>query len=80
MDEHQDHAIEAEALFTLLESPHQLTIDELCLELGVSLGFAARESVEVALRELARVGLVHRRGTLAWPSRAALAFHELTCD
>jgi hypothetical protein len=81
--EREDLAIEAEVLFALLESPHQLAVEELCSVLGSGSDFAARDSVEVALRDLARVGLVHRRETLAWPGRApriSCAHHRLAGD
>jgi hypothetical protein len=58
--------------------PIQVTVDELVRELvGEGAGFAARDSVERAVRDLAAAGLLHRSDELLMPTRAALRLSEL---
>jgi hypothetical protein len=79
----EDAKIEAAVLRQLLAlHPVQLTLDELVRELGGEEedGFALRDAVERAVRELGAAGLVHRSGEVVLPSRAALRFEELLED
>lgn len=58
--------------------PAALTAEELRLEVaGEGPDFAERDEFERALRDLAAAGLVHRRGDLVLPSRAAQRFDQL---
>lgn len=62
----------------LLLHPAQVTVEELITDVAADPEeFAERDSVERAVRDLARAGLVHRNGEFAIPSRAALRFSEL---
>jgi predicted transcriptional regulator len=62
----------------LLLHPAQVTVEELITDVAADPEeFAERDSVERAVRDLARAGLVHRNGEFAIPSRAALHFSEL---
>lgn len=59
--------------------PETLTVDELVREM---IGFSSSESsdrdaVERAGRDLAAVGLLHQEGSRVFPTRAAVAFHDL---
>jgi hypothetical protein len=74
-----DAAIEATVLRQLLAlHPVQLTLDELVREIaGEPQGFASRDAIERAVRDLAAAGLAHRSGPLVLPSRAALRFDDL---
>lgn len=79
----EDAKIEAAVLRQLLAlHPVQLTLDELVRELGgeEEAGFALKDAVERAVRELGAAGLVHRSGEVVLPSRAALRFEELLED
>lgn len=79
----EDAKIEAAVLRQLLAlHPVQLTLDELVRELGGEEedGFALRDAVERAVRELGAAGLIHRSGEVVLPSRAALRFEELLED
>ncbi len=79
----EDAKIEAAVLRQLLAlHPVQLTLDELVRELGgeEEAGFALKDAVERAVRELSAAGLVHRSGEVVLPSRAALRFEELLED
>ena len=76
----EDAKIEAAVLRQLLAlHPVQLTLDELVREVGGEevAGFALRDAVERAVRELVVAGLVHRSCEVILPSRAALRFEEL---
>jgi hypothetical protein len=58
--------------------PTQLTLTELVREIGGNRGgFAERDAIERAVRELAAVGLLHRGDEFVTPTRAALRFSEL---
>jgi hypothetical protein len=76
----EDKAAEAAALQQLLAlHPIQLSLEELLRELGEE-GFARRDAVERAVRDLEAAGLLHRNGKLLTPSRAALRFEQLLCE
>lgn len=58
--------------------PVLLTVAELIRELaGEDPGFAERDAIERAVRDLTGVGLLHGQGELVLPTRAALHFSEL---
>jgi len=62
----------------LLLHPTQVTLEELITDIAADPDeFAERDSIERAVRDLARAGLLHRNGEFAIPSRAALRFSEL---
>jgi hypothetical protein len=75
----EDAATESAVLQLVLEfHPAQVTVAELVREVGgESPGFAVRDAVERAVRDLAAVGLLHRRDDLVLPTRAALRFDQL---
>jgi len=76
----EDAVIESAVLQRLLDlHPTQLTLAELVRDVGgESAGFAERDAVERAVRELSGAGLVHRGGEpFVVPTRAALRFSEL---
>lgn len=58
--------------------PHALTLDELVRELTAgAIGFAERDRIERAVRDLGAGGLLHRDGDRVLPTRAAILFYEL---
>lgn len=75
----EDAATEAAILQQVLAlHPAQVTIAELVREVaGESTGFAERDAVERAVRDLAGVGLLHSHDAFVAPTRAALRFSEL---
>ncbi|HET7418060.1 MAG TPA: hypothetical protein VFJ61_10590 [Solirubrobacterales bacterium] len=74
----EDETVEAAVLRQLLDlHPAQLTLPELTRELTVGDGFAERDAVERAVRDLSSVGLVHRASEFVAPTRAAVRFSEL---
>jgi predicted transcriptional regulator len=75
----EDEGVESAVLRQLLDlHPTRLTVEELTRELGASrAGFAERDAVERAVRDLAATGLLHRGGEFVVPTRAALRFSEL---
>lgn len=74
----EDEGIESVVLQQLLDlHPTRLTTAELVRELGGDRGFAERDAVERAVRELSAVGLLHNGGEFVVPTRAALRFSEL---
>ncbi len=75
----EDAAVEATVLRQLLlVHPAQVTVGELVRDLADDPeSFSERDAVELAVRDLARCGLLHRNGEFAIPSRAALRFDEL---
>lgn len=77
--EAEDAAIESAVIQQLIDiHPAQVTVTELILEIaGPSPGFAERDAVERAVRDLTGVGLLHRREDFVSPTRAALRFDEL---
>ncbi len=74
-----DLATESTVLRQLLVlHPAQLTVAELVREIGgEQAGFAERDAIERAIRDLGAVGLLHRRDDFVLPTRAALRFSEL---
>jgi hypothetical protein len=74
-----DDTTESAVLTVLLElHPIQLTVEELVREVaGEEAGFAERDAIERAVRDLAGAGLLHRVEERAFPTRAALRFSEL---
>lgn len=79
----EDESVESAVLRQLLElHPTRLTLAELIRELGGDQdedgdGFAARDAVERAVRDLGAVGLLHRDARFVEPTRAALRFSDL---
>jgi hypothetical protein len=75
----EDEGAEAAVLRQLLDlHPTRLTMLELTRELGGDGGgFAERDAVARAVRELVAVGLLHQGEQFVTPSRAALRFSEL---
>jgi predicted transcriptional regulator len=74
----EDQTVEAAVLQQLLDlHPARLTLPELTRELTVGGGFAERDAVERAVRDLSSVGLVHRGSESVAPTRAAVRFSEL---
>jgi hypothetical protein len=74
-----DIATEAAVITHLLDvHPVRMTAAELLRELaGEAPGFAERDAIERAVRDLAGVGLLHRSETFVAPTRAALRLSEL---
>jgi hypothetical protein len=75
----EDASTERGVLGTVLDAyPELFTERELVLMLVDNPGnFAQRDAVERAVRDLARVGLLHCPGGLVMPTRAALHFNRL---
>ncbi len=75
----EDAATESAVLQQVLDyHPAQVTVAELVREVaGERLGFAERDAVERAIRDLAGAGLLHRHDAFVVPTRAALRFNEL---
>jgi predicted transcriptional regulator len=75
----EDEEVESAVLRQLLDlHPTRLTLQELSRELGCTReGFAERDAVERAIRDLAAAGLLHRGEEFVAPTRAALRFSEL---
>jgi len=75
----EDEAVESAVLRHLLElCPTRLTTAELVRELaGEQAGFAERDAIERAVRELAAVGLVYRIEDRIAPTRTAVRVSEL---
>jgi hypothetical protein len=76
----EDEGVESAVLRQLLElHPTRLTLAELRREMsGACEGFAERDAVERAVRELIAAGLLHSgREEFVVPTRAALRFNEL---
>lgn len=74
----EDESVESAVLRQLLElHPTRLTLEELVRELGGGDGFAERDAVERAVRDLSAVGLLHRSAGFVEPTRAALRFSDL---
>lgn len=74
----EDEGVESVVLRQLLDlHPTRLTFTELVREIGGDRdGFAERDAIERAVRDLAAVGLLHQ-GDFVTPTRAALRFSEL---
>ncbi|HEX3735841.1 MAG TPA: hypothetical protein VHU86_11905 [Solirubrobacterales bacterium] len=77
--EAEDSATESAVLQQVLNlHPTQVTLEELAREIGgESAGFAERDAVERAVRDLGAAGLLHHRGDFVLASRAALRFSQL---
>jgi len=75
----EDENLEAAVMQQLLDlHPTRLTLAELIREVaGENASFAARDSVERAVRSLTATGLLHEGEGFVGPSRAALRFSEL---
>lgn len=75
----EDEGVESAVLRQLLDlHPTHLTLAELVREIGGDHGgFAERDSIERAVRDLAAVGLLHQSDEFVTPTRAALRFSEL---
>lgn len=75
----EDEGVESAVLRQLLDLyPTRLTLAELVRELGgEGDGFAERDAVERAVRDLGAVGLLHRGTEFIEPTRAALRFSDL---
>jgi acyl-CoA reductase-like NAD-dependent aldehyde dehydrogenase len=75
----EDDAVQAAVMQQLLDlHPTRLTLAELVGEMGGSrAGFAERDAIERAVRDLGAVGLVHQGDDCIAPTRAALRFGEL---
>jgi hypothetical protein len=75
----QDAATESAVLMRLLDlHPSQVTLAELSRDVvGERAGFAERDALERAVRDLRGAGLIHRNDEFVLPTRAALRFHEL---
>jgi hypothetical protein len=75
----EDEGVESAVLQQLLDlHPTRLTLAELRREMGGDgAGFAERDAVERAVRELSAAGLLHRGGEFVVPTRAALRCSEL---
>jgi hypothetical protein len=79
-NEGDDTRLESVLLHRVLDlHPTRVTTDELILDLtGNEPDFAARDSIERAIRELARAGLVHPvEDGFVTPTRAAVRLGEL---
>jgi len=75
----EDEGVESAVLRQLLDlHPTRLTFVELVREIGGDgSGFAERDAIERAVRDLAAVGLLHQSDEFVTPTRAALRFSEL---
>jgi hypothetical protein len=74
----EDESIESAVLRQLLDlHPTRLTLAELVREVGGDGGFAERDAVERAVRDLGAAGLLHHGDPFVAPTRAALRFSEL---
>ncbi len=63
------------------EHPTQLTVADLLREMAPDKAdFAETDRIERAVRDLGGVGLIHREGDTARPTRAALRFDQLFFD
>jgi hypothetical protein len=74
-----DAATESAVLQQVLDlHPVLVTAAELVREIGgESPGFAERDAIERAIRDLIGAGLLHSHEALLLPTRAALRFNEL---
>jgi hypothetical protein len=75
----EDAATESAVLQQVLAfHPAHATLSEVVREIaGESPGFAERDAVERAVRDLVGTGLLHSHGGFVTPTRAALRFSEL---
>jgi hypothetical protein len=74
-----DDAVESAVLSVLIAlHPTQVTLEELVREVaGEGAGFAERDAIERAVRDLGGAGLLHQVDARTFPTRAALRFSEL---
>lgn len=74
-----DIATESAVLQLVLDlHPTLVTVPELVREVaGEDAGFAERDAIERAVRDLSGAGLLHHKDDFAIPTRAALRFYEL---
>jgi len=61
----------------IVTSKTRAEVEVLRREMGGDRGFAERDALERAVRDLAAVGLVHRGAEFVTPTRAALRFSDL---
>jgi predicted transcriptional regulator len=75
----EDEVVESAVLHQLLDlHPARLTLEELKREMGADReGFADRDALERAVRDLAAAGLLYRETEFVEPTRAAVRFSEL---
>jgi hypothetical protein len=75
----EDAATQSAVLQQVLDfHPVQVTLAELVREIGgESPGFAERDAIERAVRDLGGAGLLHSHDRFVIPTRAALRFNEL---
>lgn len=75
----EDAAVESALLRQVLDlHPARVTAAELVREIGgESPGFAERDAIERAIRDLTGAGLLHGSDGFAAPTRAAIRFSEL---
>lgn len=75
----EDTATESVVLQQVLDLyPTQITLAELTREIGgETAGFAQRDAIERAIRDLTGAGLLHCHDAFVLPTRAALRFSEL---
>jgi hypothetical protein len=75
----EDAAAESAVLMRVLDlHPSQVTVAELIREIGgEQVGFAERDALERAVRDLSGAGLLHHHEDFVLPTRAALRFNEL---
>jgi hypothetical protein len=75
----EDEAVESAVLHQLLDLyPARLTLEELKRELGAGReGFADRDALERAVRDLAAAGLLYQETQFVEPTRAAVRFSQL---
>ena len=77
-DERDQRAVLA---LLVAEHPTQLTVADLLREMAPDKAdFVETDRIERAVRDLGGVGLIHREGDTARPTRAALRFDRLFFD
>lgn len=75
-----DTDVTASAVLEILldDYPAQFHVEEVIREVATdSTGFGDRDEVANAIRDLARAGLLHRRGDFVFATRAAMRSAEL---
>jgi hypothetical protein len=75
----RDDLVQQAVLAVLLEAhPGQRSVEEVLRELtDLPDGFAARDALDIAVRDLVAAGLLHRHGPFVFATRAAVRFDEL---
>jgi creatinine amidohydrolase/Fe(II)-dependent formamide hydrolase-like protein len=77
-DSHAEHVV---LQHLLAVHPDVVTVQELIREIeGEAVDFETRDAIRRAARDLSGVGLVHFRGDLVWPTRAALRYEQIRID